>query len=198
MTQQHSYSKISAKYLQNLNARQFYYYLNLQKGAGKMNDLRKNVFETMESLHIDYELIEHPAVYTIEEMDRLNIDHKNEIAKNLFIRDDKKKRYFLIVLQKEKHVNLKELKHLLNTRPLSFASEMDLTTYMNLSKGSVTPFGILNDTDCKIEVVIDKTLQAFNRIGIHPNDNTATVFLSPADLESVIKKHGNSICYMEL
>jgi len=62
-----------------------------------MNSIRKKVFDTIVSMNISYDVIEHPAVYTIEEMDKLNIDSKNEVAKNLFVRDDKKKRYFLIV-----------------------------------------------------------------------------------------------------
>lgn len=144
-----------------------------------MNDMRKKVIDVMESMNIKYDITEHPAVYTIAEMDELNIDNNNEVVKNLFLRDDKKKRYFLIVLEKNKQVNLKEIKNELNCRPLSFASEEDLKKYMGLSKGSVTPFGILNDTDCRVEVIFDKNILLYKRIGVHPNDNTATVWISP-------------------
>lgn len=163
-----------------------------------MNDIRKSVIDAITSMNITYDLIEHPAVYTIDEMDELNIDNNNEVVKNLFVRDDKKKRYFLIALQKNKQVNLKEIKKELNCRPLSFASEEDLQKYMGLSKGSVTPFGILNDTDCIVEVVFDKDILLFDRIGVHPNDNTATVWINPQSLELIIKNHGNSIIYIEL
>lgn len=161
-----------------------------------MNDICKKVFHVIESLDISYEVVEHPAVYTIEEVDKLNIDSKNEVVKNLFVRDDKKKRYFLIILQKYKRVELKEIRKELNCRPLSFASEEDLYKYMKLSKGSVTPFGVLNDYDCKVEVVLDKDILSFERIGVHPNDNTATVFICPQDLETIMKKHGNNISYI--
>jgi Ala-tRNA(Pro) deacylase len=163
-----------------------------------MNSIHQKVFDVMENMNIPYDVIEHPAVYTIEEMDNLNIDIKNEIVKNLFVRDDKKKRYFLIVLQKNKRVNLKELKEKLNCRPLSFASEESLVKYMGLNKGSVTPFGVLNDDDCKVEVVLDKDILSFERLGVHPNDNTATVWISPQDLELIIRKHGNDICYINI
>ena len=163
-----------------------------------MNSIRKKVFDAMECMNISYDVIDHPAVYTIEEMDNLNIDNKNEVVKNLFVRDDKKKRYFIIVLQKNKRVNLKEIKKEINCRPLSFASEEDLCNYMQLSKGSVTPFGILNDEDCKVEVILDKDILQFEHIGVHPNDNTATVWLRPQDLESVIKNHGNTITFIEI
>lgn len=69
---------------------------------------------------------------------------------------------------------------------------------MELSKGSVTPFGVLNDTDCRGEVVLDKDILSFKRIGVHPNDNTATIWISPKDLEIIIKNHGNSIIYLNI
>lgn len=163
-----------------------------------MNSVYKEVFDVLESMNIQYDVIEHPAVYTIEEMDNLNIENKDEVVKNLFVRDDKKKRYFLIVLQKNKRVDLKEIKKELNSRRLSFASEEDLSQYMKLSKGSVTPFGILNDIESKVEVVVDKDILLFERIGVHPNDNRATVWISPKDLEVVIKKHGNNISYIKI
>ena len=117
--------------------------------------------------------------------------------RNLFIRDDKKQRYFLIVLHKDKRVNLKEFQKNLQCRPLSFASEADLHKYMKLSKGSVTPFGILNDDECKVEVILDKDILCFKSIGVHPNDNTATVWIRPTDLEAIIRDHGNNIFYFE-
>lgn len=163
-----------------------------------MKHLRKKVIAALESMNIQYEIIEHPAVFTIDEIDKLNIDSNNEIVKNLFVRDDKKKRYFLIVLQKNKQVNLKEIRNEINCGRLSFASEEDLNRYLGLSKGSVSPFGILNDIDCRVEVVFDKNILSFERIGVHPNDNTATVWISPKDLEFIIKTHGNNILYLNI
>lgn len=163
-----------------------------------MNSIQSKVINVITSMNIPYDIIEHPAVYTIEEMNELNIDNNNEVVKNLFVRDDKKKRYFLIVLQKNKQVNLKEIRKELNCRPLSFASEEDLKKYMQLSKGAVTPFGILNDAECRVEVVFDKDVLLFEHIGVHPNDNTATVFICPQDLEAIIKNHGNSIVSIKL
>lgn len=163
-----------------------------------MNAIHQQVFDILDGMGIQYDVVEHPAVYTIEEMDQLQIDSKDEIVKNLFVRDDKKKRYFIVVLQKNKTADLKSLRQLLNCRPLSFASEGDLQRYMSLNKGAVTPLGILNDDDCKVEVVVDQDVLKFERIGVHPNDNTATVWMAPKDLETVIKSHGNTIHYIEV
>ena len=73
-----------------------------------MDSVRQKVFAVLAEMQIAYEVMEHPAVYTIEEMDQLTISHKESIVKNLFVRDDKKRQYFLIVLQKDKHVDLKK------------------------------------------------------------------------------------------
>lgn len=163
-----------------------------------MVSVRQTVFETLNGMGIAYDVIEHPAVYTIEEMDRLNFDSENEVVKNLFIRDDKKKRYFIVVLQKDKTVNLKALREKLGCKPLSFASEDDLRAILGLTKGAVSPFGVLNDAACTAEVVLDKDILSFKRIGVHPNDNTATVFIRPEDLEAVIRKHGSHVSRLEI
>jgi len=161
-----------------------------------MNQIRHLVLEAMAHANITYDITEHPAVYTIEEMDRLQIDPKNEVAKNLFLRDDKKQRYFLVVLPKYKQVDLNAIRMAVDSRRLSFASTDALAHYLGLSKGAVSPFGILNDTERKVEVIIDQDIKSFDRIGVHPNENTATVWLRPADLESIIQNHGNPITYI--
>jgi Ala-tRNA(Pro) deacylase len=163
-----------------------------------MGSARQKVFEHLNSISINYEVIEHTAVHTIEEMDALSLDPRNEVPKNLFVRDDKKKRFFLIVLQKYKTANLKDIMDKLGCRPLSFASVESLLSKLGLGKGAVTPFGVLNDTECAVEVVLDKDILAFERIGVHPNDNTATVWLSPSDLIAVIKMHGNNVLFIDI
>ncbi len=106
-----------------------------------MNSIRQKVFDVMESMNIPYEVVEHQPVYTIEEMEaieELNNNSKDLVVKNLFIRDDKKQRFFLIVLHKDKRVNLKELRQKLNSRPLTFASEKYLEKYLGLNTGAVS------------------------------------------------------------
>mgnify|MGYP000063741861 CR=1 FL=1 len=67
-----------------------------------MNMIQKAVTDALDSLHIDYEITEHPPVYTIDEMKNLGITHKGDVVKNLFLRDAKGKRHFLVVLDKDK------------------------------------------------------------------------------------------------
>jgi len=101
-----------------------------------------------------------------------------------------------VVLGKDKKADLKELRKQLGSSALSFASEQRLEKYLMLSKGSVSPLGIINDTNREVEVAFDVELTTKEILGIHPNDNTATVLLSFADLKKVIEINGNTIKYV--
>ena len=153
---------------------------------------KQEVKAFLEEKNIPFEWVEHKAVYTIEEMEELGLESMDEIAKNLFLRDQKGKRHFLVVVQGLKQVNLKELGEKLGTK-LSFASEERLEKHMGLKKGAVTPLGVLNDGGCAVEVYMDEDLCKLERIGVHPNDNTASVYLSPEDLMNIIREHGNPL-----
>ena len=159
---------------------------------------RQIVFDKLDALEIQYELTEHPAVLTIEDIDELGLDPNGEVAKNLFLCDDKKQRFFLVTVEKSKKVNLNNLREVLGSRRLSFVSEERLGKMMGLDKGEVTPFGILNDMTGLIEVFLDKDFKDFKRIGVHPNDNTATVWIKPADLEKVILSCDTDFSYITL
>ena len=162
-----------------------------------MSEKRSIVFEALEALGVPYEVWEHPAVYTIEEMDALHLPDPSVVVKNLFLRDAKGKQHFLVVLQKDKQADLRALGEHLGVK-LSFASEERLMKYLGLEKGAVTPFGILNDTERAVEVLLDADLECMPRIGVHPNENSATVVLKPADLVRIIERHGNPVEYMKV
>ena len=85
------------------------------------------------------------------------------------------------------------------TRPLSFASEEDLKNVLGVVPGAVTPFGILNDEGRKVRFFLDRDfLDPPAIVGIHPNDNTASVFLAFSDLVQIIEEHGNSVTFLSL
>lgn len=163
-----------------------------------MNVVQQKVFEELDRLGIAYETIEHPAVFTVAEADALRTEKKGTGLKNLFLRDDKGKRYFLVSIKKEKMANMEDLQRKLESRRLSFASEAKLKELLGLEKGSVTPFGLLNDTDRRVEFVLDANIAPEQWIGAHPNQNTATVWLAAKDLEHVVAGHGNRIIRVPL
>mgnify|MGYP004458933621 FL=1 len=154
---------------------------------------KQEVYQFLKDNNIQYEVTEHPAVYNMEEMDNLHLPYPYS-AKNLFVRDDKKANYYLITVKEEKRVNLKEFRKQNGTRNLSFASENDLIDILRLVPGSVTPFGLLNDKEQKVKFYIDEDLLSGDgMIGIHPNENTATVWLKTEDLIKILKENGNEI-----
>ena len=88
---------------------------------------------------------------------------------------------------------MEELGEKLGIGKLSFASEERLEKYMKLKKGAVTPLGVLNDENCAVEVFFDEDFVGMNKIGVHPNDNTASVYLKTEDLLNIIREHGNPL-----
>lgn len=160
---------------------------------------KKEVYEYLKEKNIWHEITEHKPVYNMEELLEIDIPYPEADAKNLFIRDDKKRNYYLITVRGDKKVNLKEFRKNNNMKPLSFASESDLMDIMNLIPGAVTPFGLLNDKDLKVQLYIDKYFVNNSPIiGVHPNENTATIWLKTEDLISIIKEHGNQVNIIEI
>ena len=146
---------------------------------------------------VAYEMTEHAAVYNMEELDALALPYPEDDAKNLFVRDDKKRHYYLITVRGDKRVDLKAFRKKHGLRNLSFASADDLMAIMGLTPGSVSPLGILNDEERRVQVYLD-TACAGKRIGVHPNDNTATVWIQTEDLIRVLKEHGNPVILTEI
>ena len=160
---------------------------------------KNEVYEYLKNEKIYYEVTEHEAVYNMEELKKVELPYPEADAKNLFVRDDKKKNYYLITVKGDKRVNLKDFQEKNGTRRLSFASSDDLMNILKLIPGAVTPLGILNDDDRKVTFYIDKDFENEpNLIGVHPNDNTATVWLKTDDLINIIENHGNIVNIVEI
>lgn len=161
---------------------------------------KQEVCEYLRSASVDFEVTEHPAVYNIAEMNALGLPHPEAVAKNLFVRDDKKRNYYLITVKSDKQVNLKEFQQKYGTRKLSFASADDLAAIMGLAAGEVSPFGLLNDAERRVRFCLDAdfTSAPENLIGIHPNDNTATVWLRASELVRLVSELGFEVQSVEV
>lgn len=160
---------------------------------------KQEIYDFIKGQNIWYEITEHKAVYNMEELSEIEVPYPEYDAKNLFVRDDKKRNYYLITVKGNKRVDLKEFKNRNNTRQLSFASENDLMNILNLIPGAVTPLGLLNDKELKVKFYIDREfMNGEQLIGVHPNDNTATIWLKVEDLLNIIKEHGNQINIVDI
>ena len=149
-------------------------------------------YEYLTKCGVEYEVTEHEAVFNMEELKAVELPYPEADAKNLFVRDDKKRNYYLITVQGDKRVDLKQFQKEQGTKRLSFASADDLMRIMKLIPGAVTPLGLLNDEERKVTLFLDADF-GDGLVGVHPNDNTATVWMKTADLIRVLEGHGNKV-----
>ena len=155
---------------------------------------KQQIYDYLQENSIWHEITEHKAVYNMAELAEVPCPYPEADAKNLFVRDDKKQNYYLITVKGEKRVNLKAFRKAQGTRNLSFASAEDLMERLGLIPGAVTPLGVLNDETRSVKVFLDQDfLQEPGLVGVHPNENTATVWLKAGDLIRIIREHGNEV-----
>lgn len=160
--------------------------------------MRQAVLNFLDREKIEYQLTEHDPVYTMEDMVNLGLDRYGTLCKNLFIRSASGKQHFLVLANSNTRINLKELGVKLGAGKVSFASPERLQKYLGVEAGCVSPFGVLNDAEHEVVVVFEKSLADQEKIGVHPNEHNATLWLSFEDLVAAIEKIGNRVLKMEL
>lgn len=154
------------------------------------------VYAALDALGVRYERYEHPPVFTAEDA----AQHWNAIAgtqcKNLFLRNKKGDRHYLAILEISRRADLKEIVKLVGDDRLSFGSPERLRRALGLTPGSVSPFGLLNDEDGSVRVLIDSALKGADRLIFHPNINTASVVMSWTDLERFLSTRRNRVTFI--
>lgn len=145
----------------------------------------------LDALGIAYQNHEHAAVFTVEEAKALRGELTGGHIKNLFLRN-KKEEMWLVVAEEDKRIDLKALGEKLGAGKLSFGSPDRLLRYLGVLPGAVTPFGIINDKDRKVKVVLDRDLMGFNPVNAHPLVNTMTTALAPQDLVRFLEAEGHT------
>lgn len=160
---------------------------------------KQAIYDLLKEKGIWYDVVEHPAVFDMEALGELDLPHAEYNAKNLFVRDDKKRNYYLITVRGEKRVDLKDFRKKQGTRRLSFASPEDMEALLGLTPGSVSPLGLLNDREHRVHYYLDQDLAGEEAlVGMHPNENTASIWLKSADLIALIQEHGNEVTVVEI
>lgn len=151
----------------------------------------------LNQLGIVYQEFQHPAVFTCDEAARLCPRMPGIPNKNLFLRD-KKKNYILVILSASKQLNLKNLGTQLGMNGLSFGSEDRLQEMLGVTKGSVTPMGLINDRDKQIRVYIDRAVWDDEWVHFHPLVNTATIAMKRVDFERFLEFCGHQYQILDL
>lgn len=158
----------------------------------------QKVYDILNLLEIKYARYEHKPVYTVSEAQELDILIPGGKCKNLFLRNGKGDIHYLVILDENKRADLKALAKQIGVTRLSFASEDRLYKYLKLTPGSVTPFGIINDVNREVMVLIDKDITNEELVNFHPNVNTATIGISYMDFEKFIKWNKNKFHYVQI
>jgi Ala-tRNA(Pro) deacylase len=163
-----------------------------------MSDSRAPIYAALTALGIDYELFEHPPVHTAEDASRYWSAIPAASVKNLFLRNKKGDRHYLVMLGVEKQADLRQLAKVIGDDRLSFGSPERLQRLLGVTPGSVSPFGLIHDTGHTVRVIIDSDLRQADRLIFHPNDNTASLTISGTDFLRFLEQRGNSVRWLKL
>lgn len=163
-----------------------------------MEDRKQKVFDYLDQAGIPYEWYEHSEAPTIEIARQYWRNDGSKHCKNLFFRNHKGNRHYLVVFDCDQQMAIHDLEHRLHQGKLSFASEQRMDRYLGLRPGSVSPFGLINDTENHVHLFLDSTLKDQPSLSFHPNDNTATVVISREAFQRFLDICGNSYEYIDL
>lgn len=159
---------------------------------------QKELYDLLSQLGIDFEYHEHPPLATIDDAITHWKDYNSGRCKNIFFRNHKGNRHYLVILEHLQKLDIHDLEKRLKQGKLSFASDQRLKKYLGVEPGSVSPFGLINDSDKHLHLFIDENLLAEERLAFHPNDNTATLVISKHDFLRFLKYVGNSFEFLKL
>ena len=162
-----------------------------------MLNTEAQLLEFLDAQKITYQRVEHPPVYTCEEAERLRPKLPAVSTKNLFLRD-RRGTFYLLMTACEKKLDLKKVGNLIGASKLHFASEEMLSELLNLTRGSVTVLGLINDTDHRVQLWIDAEIWRQDNFLCHPLVNTATLLLSKSSLERFFELCGHKVNLIDM
>lgn len=142
------------------------------------------ILTLLNNLQIKYQMISHPPVFTVNEA---NLYIKTDFSvKCLFLSNRQNTKFYLVIIKDDKKLDLKNLNHLVGIR-LSLAKESKLEEKLGVKPGSVSLFGLINNKEKDVTVIIDSEAQKATTLNFHPNDNTVTIFITPLDTLKILK-----------
>ncbi len=150
-------------------------------------------YQYLDEHQIEYERYDHPPVYTVDDVKRLVPPLPAAKTKNLFLRDHKGRRHFLVIVPADKRVDIKALNALIGASRLSFGSADRLKKFLGVDPGSVTIFALVNDPEHSVELIIDEILWTQQAFQFHPLINTATLVISNDNFKRFLASTGHDV-----
>ena len=157
-----------------------------------------DIYEFLDANNVSYERHDHQAVFTVEESKILSPELNGASTKNLFLRDKKGIRHFLVTVLEDKKIDLKALSYVLDSSRLSFASPERLKKHLGIEPGSVSLLALVKDSENNVEVFIDKEIWEDEAILCHPLVNTSTLVVPHKDMKSFLEKTGHGVRLIEV
>ncbi len=161
-------------------------------------EIERKVLDALDQLGIAYARHEHPPVFTVEDAVKYWTELQGTHCKNLFLRNKKGNRHYLVIAPTSRTIDLRRLNSLLDEDRLSFGSPERLQRCLGLEPGAVSPFGLINDREKEVRVIVDAELRDSRFLGFHPNVNTATLDIAFADFEKFLAWCGNDVRYLKI
>ncbi len=157
-----------------------------------------HIYQILEDLKITFKKHEHTAVFTVAEGQKYDRGIEEGKSKNIFLRNKKGDKHYLVIVESSKRVDLKALASNLDEKRMSFAAPERLMELLGLTPGSVSPFGLINDKNKLVSVVVDEGLLKYKQVAFHPNINTATLIISTVDFKKFLEWTKNRVTYLKL
>ncbi len=159
---------------------------------------QKQIYDALSSLNIDFDYYEHPPAPTIEIAKQYWKDIEAAHCKNLFFRNHKGNKHYLVVLEHTYNLQIKDLEKMLKQGKISFASDWRLEKYLNIKAGSVSPLALVNDQEKHVKVFLDVNLKKSSTISFHPGINTASLVIKFEDFVKFMDSTGNDYEFLKL
>ena len=152
----------------------------------------------MQQLGIGFDYYEHPEAPTIEIAAQYYRGEGTVLCKNLFFRNHKGNRHYLVIMDSRHNMDIHDIEHKLHQGKLSFASPERMMKYLGVRPGSVSLFTLVNDANHEVTLFVDNELRMAEKVSFHPNDNTASLVISNADMMKFIENIGNAYEFLDL
>ena len=156
------------------------------------------VKEYLNSMGIQFKIVEHEPAYTTEEADKYIEGYDGVRTKTMFICNKKKTNYYMIIMDDSKRLDMNKFKEIVSEKQMKMASEEALKEKLGIEPGMVSPFGLLNNDEKDVKIYMDKQIITEEIMTFHPNDNTKTLFITTKDLFKYFENIGYEINIIEL
>lgn len=159
---------------------------------------QQQVYDRLKELGIGFDYYEHPEAPTIEIAQQFYRGEGTVLCKNLFFRNHKGDKHYLVIMDARHNMNIHDIEHRLHQGKLSFASPERMMRYLGVKPGSVSLFTLVNDVNHEVILFVDDKLLGAERVSFHPNDNTASLVISRDDMLRFVENAGNKYEFLDL